>query len=243
LSVVFFISFFYFNLFLNIMANNYSNPNQPIIKRSSLARGPERSTFSFPGKSSQAYYVGQIVSIVNGTDAAPTGQEGFVGPWADDALGYGIVEGFKKRKGILPIQDDANRSGTVTDATSFLPMKYTFAATNDELSGSSALLEQVVVTPIYPGDTLEMCLVNDGGTALVSRATTTAAGTTNSSDNTNVGLAVNATAPFALTESTANKTLANLDFLTTLVDGNKPANTKHVYVKLIRSSEVFKNVE
>jgi hypothetical protein len=58
-----------------------------------------------------------------------------------------------------------------------------------------------------------------------------------------VGLSVNTTYHFALTESTANKTLANLDFLTTLLDGKYPSHPNHVYARLIRGFGSFKNAE
>jgi hypothetical protein len=138
----------------------------------------------------------------------------------------------------VPIWDDANKAGTVTDATGELPVKYTFASTNDEASTTTAKLEQVDVMPIYPGDILEVALW--GGAAIaVARGTTTAAGTTTSSANIGVSMAIAATYDFAVLESGASKTTANNDFITVEVDGKKPANPKHVYVMCTRKASSY----
>ncbi|MFQ5493576.1 MAG: hypothetical protein ACE5DX_05460 [Candidatus Dojkabacteria bacterium] len=195
----------------------------------SSKRQPVRLT----ARDSAAIYLGGFVPMIEGTEAAPAGAEFGIPAFSDDDRIYGFVIGFSRNGKALPIQDDPDKAGTVTDATGEVPMKYTFSATNDESNTTSADLEQAIVMPVMPGDILEIALW--GGAAVsVARATTTAAGTTNSSANMGVGISVDTTYHFALTESTAAKALADLDFLTTKFNNRQPSNPNHVYVRCVR---------
>lgn len=219
------------------MATNYGAPHMP-----KLVRGIQRSTVTMPGLSSAEIYMGGFVGFVDGADATPDGTEFGIAAWSDDTRLWGSVVGFKRNDSNVPIQDDANRAGTVTDATGELPMKYAFAATNSEENTTSADLEMVEIMPVLPGDIWEVSLWG-ASTASVARATTTAAGTSNSTDNVGVGLAVDTTYHFALLESGADMDLDDCDFITVSLDGKKPRRTHRVYVKCIRAFESYVTVE
>jgi len=177
------------------------------------------------------------MSSITGTAAAPDGVEFGVGAWADDRRILGYAIGFFQKGGTVPIWDvDSNlRKGTVTNETGELPLKYTFSATNDESNTTSADLEEVELVPISNSDILSIALWG-ASTVAVARGTTTAAGTTDSSDNHHVGLAVDTTYHYALLESSADKDLPDKDFITTSIDGNKPINSKRVFAYCMRSN-------
>lgn len=193
----------------------------------------DRTTEKLPGLDSAALYLGQFVPYVTGGLAAPDGIEFGVPAYADDTIIGGIVVGFSRLNGILPIWEDDKRAGTVTQPTGELPLKYTFSSTNDG-SNVNATLEQVEVLPIFPGDVIEVTLWG-ASTASVNRGTTVAAGTTDSTANFGVGLEVSATYPFALLESTGDKDLEDCDFMTWVIDGQQPVNLNRVFVTPIRS--------
>lgn len=212
--------------------NNYGYMHMPRIVR--FAQGSKRTTQKLPALSSAALYLGQFVPFITGADATPSGAEFGIPAFADDNRIFGIVVGFSRTGSLTPLIEDPNKQGTVTDATGELPVKYTFAATNDEASTTSAKKELVEILPIMPGDILEVATWG-ASTVAVNRGTTTAAGTTTSSANIGVGMAVAVTYPWAVLESGASKTLANQDFITVEVDGQKPLNPKHVYVMCVRN--------
>jgi hypothetical protein len=212
--------------------NNYGFMHMPKIVR--YASGETRTTIKLPALSSAALYLGSFVPFIQGSDAAPTGAELGIPAFADDNRIFGIVVGMSKTGSLTPIWDNPDRLGTVADATGELPLKYTFASTNDEASTTSAKKELVEILPIMPGDILEVATWG-GAAVAVARGTTTAAGTTTSSANIGVGMAVAVTYPWAVLESGAAKNLANTDFITVEVDGQKPLNPKHVYVMCIRN--------
>jgi len=222
-------------------ANNYGFMHMPEIKRNIYGCRPEeRSTIKIQGLDSAAIYMGGFVPFVTGTDAAPSGAEFGIPAFADDSIIGGFVVGFSRRGSLLPIWEDTGKAGTVTDATGELPVKYAFSASNDESNTTSAKNELVEIRPIMAGDIIEVSTWG-ASTVAVARGTTTAAGTTTSSANIGVAMSVDTTYHFAVTESTAAKTLANLDFMTTCIDGNKPADTKRVYVFPLRSFSQFKS--
>ncbi len=218
------------------MADNYGAPNLPSIKRTFLGgRAEERTAITMVGKSSTKFFLGEFVPFGAGTIAAPTIPQYAVDNYqAKQFTGYFVTGFYKSNNTSLPIQDDPSRSGTLTDATAVAPMAYTFPANNDDDAGTSAVRELVELMPIFAGDILEVSLSNDAGTAMVARGTTTAFGSSGSSANMGVGLAVEADAPFALQESSASTTLADLDFVTTRIDDRYPALTNRVYVTPIR---------
>ena len=203
-----------------------------------FAGGKARSTVSMPGLSSAAIYLGGFVPMIDGSDAAPAGTEFGVPAWGDDDTIYGFVVGFHKLGKIMPIWEEPDYAGTVTAATGELPMKYTFNAANSEASTTSGYYEQVEIMPVMSGDILEVSLWGAGAVS-VDRATTTAWGTTTSSANIGVGLAVDTTYHFALLESGAAATLANDDFMTIELDGKKPRRLHRVYVQCIRAFNNF----
>lgn len=231
-----------------IMANTVQ-PNQPELiwdGKSGSFGGENRTTVAAPGTSSATLTLGGFVPDLDGTAVAPTGLEGGFKAFADDDLiGYFIVD-IVTADGLSVFDENAvNKKGTVTAATAVLPAKYTFSATNDQLSGDSADLELVIAKPIYTGDILEVSLFNDAGTATVARGTTTAYGTTGSSAHIGVGMAVNVTAQVGLTESTAAVDFADLDFRVVgtpqVRRGSRSVNlypdrTDRVYVTPIRAS-------
>lgn len=225
------------------MVNNSSPIHMPVIKRNLFGtRVEDRTTLLLPALSSSVHYLGNFVPFIAGSDAAPAGAEFGIPAFADDGIVGGFVVGMRRKNGSVPLWDDALHAGTVTDATGELPVKYTFSATNDQASTTSASLELLEIMPIYNGDILEVSLFG-ASTASVARGTTVAAGTTLSTANMGVGLAVNVTYPFSLLESGGAKLLANKDFMTTLLDGNQPTNSNRVYVFPIRNLGSFKNVE
>ena len=124
------------------LSGNYGGIHMPVLKRSLSGTGAQRSTIKLPAKNSAALYLGAFVPLIQGTDAAPTGIEFGVPAIADDNRVGGVVVGFT-RDGVTPIQEDSKRAGTITDATGELPMKYTFASTNDQSNTTSAKLEMV----------------------------------------------------------------------------------------------------
>lgn len=208
--------------------------NMPKIVRNIFGITTERSTFLLPGLDSAAIYLGQFASIVVGTNGAEFGIPG----WTDDDTIFGIVTGFHKQGSLLPIWDEATISGAITAETGEIPLKYTFAATNDE-SNTTAKKEMVEILPIHSGDIIEVTLWG-ASTASIARGTTTAAGTTASSANIGVSMSVEATYPFALLESSAAVATANLDFITVELDGKKPANSKHQFVMPTRGLSSFR---
>lgn len=214
------------------MATNYGYGYLPKIVRFGDGNS-SRGTISMTGKSSEAIYLGSFVPMATGSDASPSGAELGIPAFTDDSTIIGFVVGFTRNGFTVPIQDDDLRAGTVTDATGFLPMKYTFGAANDDASTTSAVREQVVIMPVQPGDILKVALWG-ASTSPVARGTTTAAGTTLSSDNMGVALPVNATYPWSLLEASAAKLLANMDFVTVEVDGKKPNSKYFVYVQCVR---------
>lgn len=212
------------------MANNYGFRHMPRIVR--FAGGKARSTITMPGLDSAALYLGGFVPFLNGTDGAD-GAEFGIPAFTDDAIIFGFVAGFHRQSSSLPIWEDELKAGTVTNATGERPVKYTFASTNDESNTTSAIKEMVDIMPIVPGDILEVALWG-ASTISVARGTATAAGTTASSANIGVSLAVAATYDFAVLESGAAVAVANKDFITLEVDGKKPSDPNHVFVMCIR---------
>lgn len=204
----------------------------------------ERTTIKLPALDSAAIYLGSFVPFITGTDAAPAGAEFGIPAFTDDSRVFGFVSGFTKGDSNVPIWElgSSDYQGTVTAATGELPLKYTFSSTNDESNTTSADLEQVVITPIHAGDILEVSLWG-ASTVAVARGTTTTAGTTTSSANIGVSMSVDTTYSFALLESSAAKNTANLDFITTEIDGQKPTNSKRVYAQCIRAFSAFENAD
>lgn len=223
---------------------DYGISTIPRLVRAAQGTANERTTNIYYVKDSQTLFLGNFVELVRGTSGAPLGAEfGIRGYEASKPI-YGVVVKIThSRSSTLPIQDDPARSGTLTDAVllgSYVePLTYAFTSTNDESHTTSAKLETVEVMPIQPNDIWEVSLVNSGGTAYVNRGTTTAAGTTGSSDNMGVGLSVNTTLPYALTESSAANALIGLDFMTTLLDGKKPPLPYRVYVQALRGQFAY----
>jgi len=210
-----------------------------IVRNIFGCRPEERSTIAMPGLDSAAIYLGGFVPLVQGSTAAPTGAEFGIPALADDDRILGFVSGFRTKDGSLPLWEDNRKQGTITNGTGELPLKYTFKSTNDESNNQPASPgELAVITPIMPGDILEVSLWG-GSTVSVDRGTTTAWGTTTSSANIGVGMSVDTTYHFALTESIAAKNLANLDFITVELDGKKPKLSHRVYVMPIRSFGQF----
>jgi len=213
----------------------------PVIRH--FAGGSTRSTVARPAVDSTALYMGEFVSHIVGSTAAPDGTEFGAVAFADDSFVYGFATGFSRLATSLPIQDDEMRQGTVTDTTGEYPMKYTFSSTNDESNTTSAKLELVHIMPILPGDILEVSLWGASAVS-VDRGTTTAAGTTTSSDNEGVGLAIDtASAPFALLESSADVDLDDCDFVTTTINGRKPRRSHRVFVQMIRGATYYNTVD
>lgn len=209
--------------------NNFGFANMPKIIEYA---GGKRRAITMTAKSSSVHWMGGFVGIISGAEA---GVEFGVNTYTDDYYVYGLTTGIFAANG-MPIQEFANRNGTITNATSFAPLKYTFAATNDEASTTSAKLEYLEVMPILPGDILEVVLSNDAGTAVAARGTTTVAGTTTSTANFGVCLEVNSSAPFTLKESTGVLASANMDFITVSDRRWHPLNPNAVYVQVIRSA-------
>lgn len=215
----------------------------PILRFSANGNdSAQRGSIRLVAKSSAAIYLGAFVPLVLGSDAAPAGIEFGVPVFADDNIVGGVVTGFYRKGSSVPIWEDAGKAGTVTEATATAPLKYTFAATNGEASGTSALLELVEIKLVLNGDIWETLLV-DGSGLPVARGTTVAYGTTNSSANTGVGLAVDPTYPWALTEAGAAVLLANKDFYTLRPEGSSPANQNRVFVSPIRGFASLKVAE
>lgn len=222
-------------------------PNVPELiwdSKSGGFGGDARTTLIVPGTDSATVTLGGILPLLDGTGVAPTGFEGGVGAFADDDLIGGYIVDVRSANGMSVFDpNNTGKEGTVTDATSVIPAKYTFAASNDQVN-TTPKLEYIVFTPIFTGDILEMSLFNDAGTATVDRGTTTAKGTTGSSAHIGVGMSVNVTAQVGLTESTAAVDFANLDFFTVPSPSEglgqnlslTPERSDRVYVSVIRSA-------
>jgi len=227
--------------------NNFGSPLMPKIKVSLLGNRPEeRSTIKFVGLDSSAFYMGQFVDLVAGSAAAPTGAEFGVTPHAAGKPIFGFVVGITPANANFPIWEFAGAAGTVTASVvsaggTLLPVKYTFASTNDESNTTAMKGEMVEIMPLAPLDVLEVALFAEGSThAAVNRGTTTAWGTTTSSANFGVGMLTAATeAPMCLLEASAAKNLATLDFITVDINGKKPSNPTHVYCMPISSLAAY----
>lgn len=217
-------------------SKNYGYAHTPKIVRSLDGSAVEgRTTIKVPILDSAALYLGAFVPFVN---ANGTLSEFGVKAVADDDYIGGIVVGFTAKDGILPIQDDTSRAGTLTDATGSLPMKYAAASTNDQSNTTSAVMELAEIVCIKNTDVLEVALWG-ASTIPVVRGTTTAEGTTTSSANFGVALAVDTTYHFALLESGAAATTVDKDFVTVLLDGNQPKNPYHVYVMPVKTQSAL----
>jgi len=216
--------------------------HMPKIVRNVFGASLDRSTLKATALDGAAIYLGGFVPLVTGSDAAPNGAEFGIPAFADDSRIFGFVVNMTRKGSPISVWNDDARAGTVTNATGELPVKYTFSATNDESNTTSGKYEEVEIMPIVPGDILEVSLWGAGAVA-VARGTTTAWGTTTSSANIGIGLAVDTTYHFALLESGASKTLANQDFMTVRLDGSYPASTKRVYVMPIRAFDKFNAVD
>ena len=213
------------------MATTSNNVHKNMAKIVKFAHGDTtREIERYTIVDSAAIYLGSLVTFITGTIASPTGSEYGVVPFTDDRPIFGIAVGFNKYGSSLSIFNDSNVAGTITNATSILPAKYTASASNDK-SNSTRYLEQVQVLPIMPGDVLEMVLLADAGTSTVNRAAVTAG-----SDMSGMGFSVNATSPFGLTESTASTTLTNLDFISVEIKGEVPRRPDAVYAECIRKA-------
>lgn len=210
----------------------------PRLVRNIYGSTSDRGTLKLPIQDSAAIYLGGFVPYVTGDFASGDGVEFGVPAFSDDAAIFGIAVGFTKSDSLLPIDEETSVSGTITAATGELPLKYTAASTNDQSNTSSAVFDMVEILPIQAGDILEVSLWG-ASTASVARGTTVAAGTTDSTANMGVGLSVNATYHFALTESTGDKDLTDVDFVTTLLDGKQPEETNRVYVMPLRTFDKF----
>ncbi len=225
------------------MASKYSW--SPKVKRNLFGLPvDDRTTVRVPAIDSSSIYMGGFVKTIYGTQAAPDGAEFGVGAWVDDARVFGFVVGFFRKGSTVPIWDEDSSlyQGTITNETGELPLKYTFSSTNDEGNTTSAKLEECEIMPVSNSDILSVALWG-ASTVAVARATTTAAGTTNSSDNLHVGLAVDTTYHYALLESGADVDLDDCDFLTTCIDGEKPRNSKRVFAYCMRSNQSVEIVE
>lgn len=212
---------------------NYGSPHMPELIRSGKGEVAERTSYGITALDSSAHYMGSVVPMITGIDTTPAGTEFGIPAWTDDARVMGVVIGMHRLGSMVPIWEDDERAGTVTNATGELPVKYTFSATNDG-SNASPDGELLDIMPILEGDIWEFSLFG-ASTASVNRGTTTPVGTTGSSGNIFVGLAVNATYPFSLLESSAAKALADTDFMTFMIDGKLPERLDRVYVLCKRS--------
>ncbi len=216
--------------------DNYRMPNTPTLVRSSIgSRAAERTRRKVVAKSSTTFSIGEFVQAADGTIAAPTLNEGGQDKYAvGQFTGYIVTGFFSGKNADLPITDDGDRQGTLIQSTDVKPYGYTFAADNDDLAGDSAKRELVELLPVYAGDVIEVSLFADDGLSTVSRGTTTAFGTTGSSANMHVGLAVEVDAPMGAQESSASTTLTGLDLFTVRVDDKYPDREDRVYVQLLR---------
>ena len=227
--------------------NNYGSPLMPKIKVSLLGNRPEeRSTIKFVGLDSSIFYMGGFVDIAAGSAAAPTGAEFGVIPHVTGKPIFGFVVGITPANANFPIWDYSNPAGTVTASVlsaggTLLPVKYTFASTNDESNTTAMKGEMVEIMPLAPLDVLEIALFAEGSThATVARGTTTAWGTTTSSANFGVGMITAvAEAPMCLLEASAAKNLAGLDFFTVDINGKKPSNPNHVYCMPLSNQSAY----
>lgn len=207
----------------------------PEVVRNVFGRSLDRSYITLPALDSAALYLGGFAPLIAGSTAAPDGIEFGVPAFGDDLRIGGIIKNFHKKGSRVPIWEEDTVAGTITAETGELPLKYTFSSTNDESNTTSGDYEMVDIFPIVPGDILEVSLWG-AGTTSVARGTTVAWGTTDSSANIGVGLAVDTTYHFALLESGADKDIENKDFMTIELDGEKPKNPNRVYVMCIRSA-------
>lgn len=210
--------------------NPYGYRHMPQIVKNLYGKASERSTINITVEDSTTLALGQFVALNDATN----GKEFGITTLADDDFVFGFVSGFARQGSSLPIWEDGDRAGTVTDPTGEIPLKYAFSATNDGGNTTSADLEQAIITPIQKGDVLEVALW--GGAAVsVARGTTTAEGTTGSSANMGVSMSLATSYPWALLESTAAVAQANLDAMTIHLDGKQPSDPNHVYVIFTRS--------
>lgn len=199
--------------------------------------GAERRLEYITGIDSGAYFLGSFVANIITSAAAPNGSPGGIAVMGDDKLIYGIAVGFQRNNSSIPIWNDPDKVGTVTNITGQIPAKYTFGSSNDEVN-TTPTLEKVVVLPLKIGDILEIPLWG-ASTIPVVRGTTVAAGTADSTANIGTGLAVDTTYTFAVLESGGDEDLENKDFITTKVKGKHPKNPYMVYAQLIRSGSTF----
>jgi hypothetical protein len=206
------------------MASNYGSPSVPKLLRS-LVGSVNRSSQLLPAVDSESIFLGSFVSLT----------EFGVRAWQAGDYVYGFVQGMRKKNGNFPLFDDSSALGTVTNATTFAPVKYTFTATNDDSTGATAKRELLDIMPILPGDILSVTLSNNAGTAAVNRGTTVAFGTTKSSANIGVFLPIEPDAPFALTESASETASANTQFQTVRLDDNYPEEPTRVFVHCVKS--------
>lgn len=201
--------------------------------------GRKREDIALPALASSVHWLGGFVAYSGTATATPSGEEGGIPTYADDQFIGGFVVGFLDKDG-NPIQnkDTTSYKGTLVDATGYLPAKYTFSSTNDEVAAKTGSVtadgEMILVRPIFAEDILEISLWG-ASTAPVARGTTTAAGVTTSSANFGVSMAVNSTYPFSLLESTAAVTMANLDFRTTRINNKWPMASHRVFASCTRS--------
>lgn len=212
--------------------NNYGASHMPEIKK--FAGGKERSSVTYVGLDSATIYQGSFVPFATGSIDTPSGIEFGVPAYADDTWIGGFVMGFVSSDGVTPLIDNPNKAGTVTAATGEIPYAYTFDASNDESNTTSMIGEMVEIMPVCSADIIELSLWG-AGTVSVDRGTTTAWGTTTSSANFGVSMALDTTYSFALLESSAAKTIANLDFTTTHIRGKTPELAHRVYAYCMRS--------
>jgi len=217
------------------VSNNTGRINMPRIVQSAYGGGIIPKTIRKVALDSSVHYLGGFVGRYSGTEA---GLEFGIPTYADDQYIWGFVVGIYDADGVV-VTESSNLKGTITAATAFAPYGYTFSATNDESNTTSADLEFLEIQPVMPGDTLEVTLCTNAGTATSNRGTTTVAGTTTSTDNLNVSMNINATAPWCADETTGVVATANMDFITTKLNMKQPARSDRVYVDVIRSAMLF----
>lgn len=212
-----------------MLSVNYGPKNMPKLVYSASGKASERTTHKIAAIDSSAIYLGSFVSITDSASASVAyGCRPFT---AADAV-YGVAVGFYKQGGEVPVIDQPNQKGTITNATGIFPMKYTFSASNDR-SNATPDMELVEILPVMPGDIWEISLVDNAGTAAGTRGTTTG------SDVEGYALGINTTSPFALNETTSSLTMTGLNFVTTNLNGYLPSRTDRVYVQPINCFGAF----
>lgn len=201
------------------MADNYSHKNIP--RRIFRQVGMTTDTFPYVGFDSTAIYAGSVVALMSDVS---TGIADGVKAWTDGDPMLGVAMKFTTNTNDNPVQlPKAKYNGTITNATSINPMKYTFNAANDT-SNATPYLDLVHVDRFLPGDIWEFTLVDNAGTAVSTRGTTTGSG------KQGYFLGINTTSPFALNETTATTTGTGLDFMVVNYRGTQPVDTSRVYV-------------